>query len=88
MRRIKSTFGKSRLLAHSRIVTIQTGMITSIWAIVDCVVYLADVCPFLIHISCVLRLLEPTGTHLIFNVPLSKLYRLVPKSIDVFFFPF
>ncbi|KAH8830409.1 hypothetical protein DL96DRAFT_941061 [Flagelloscypha sp. PMI_526] len=38
--------------------TIQTGMITSIWAIVDCVVYLAD----------------PTGTHLIFNVPLSKLY--------------
>ncbi|KAL1746607.1 hypothetical protein HDZ31DRAFT_81091 [Schizophyllum fasciatum] len=38
--------------------TVQTGMITAVWAIVDLGVYLGD----------------PTGTHLIFNLPLSKLY--------------
>ncbi|KAI0043431.1 hypothetical protein FA95DRAFT_399951 [Auriscalpium vulgare] len=38
--------------------TVQTGMITSIWAIVDLAVYLSI----------------PTGVHLIFNFALSKLY--------------
>ncbi|KAI0036513.1 hypothetical protein K488DRAFT_40942 [Vararia minispora EC-137] len=38
--------------------TVQTGMITSLWAIVDLVVFLAI----------------PTGLHLIFNFPLGKLY--------------
>ncbi|KIY44895.1 hypothetical protein FISHEDRAFT_50392, partial [Fistulina hepatica ATCC 64428] len=38
--------------------TVQTGMLSSIWAIIDLAVYLGD----------------PTGTHLIFNFPLSKLY--------------
>ncbi|KAI4518049.1 hypothetical protein K525DRAFT_209492 [Schizophyllum commune Loenen D] len=38
--------------------TVQTGMITAVWAIIDLGVYLGD----------------PTGTHLIFNLPLSKLY--------------
>ncbi|KAI0032772.1 hypothetical protein K488DRAFT_49122, partial [Vararia minispora EC-137] len=38
--------------------TVQTGLITSIWAIVDLIVFLAI----------------PTGIHLIFNFPLSKLY--------------
>jgi hypothetical protein len=38
--------------------TVQTGMVTAIWAIVDLFVYLFD----------------PTGLHLIFNTPLSKLY--------------
>ncbi|KXN82340.1 hypothetical protein AN958_02670 [Leucoagaricus sp. SymC.cos] len=39
-------------------VTMQTGLLTSMLAIVDLIVYLAD----------------PTGTHLIFNFPLCKLY--------------
>ncbi|KZP05237.1 hypothetical protein FIBSPDRAFT_1054203 [Athelia psychrophila] len=38
--------------------TVQTGAITAIWATIDLIVYLTD----------------NTGTHLIFNVPLSKLY--------------
>ncbi|KAF8645264.1 hypothetical protein AX16_008088 [Volvariella volvacea WC 439] len=38
--------------------TVQTGLLTAIWAFVDLMVYLLD----------------PTGTHLIFNFPLSKLY--------------
>ncbi|KAI0322364.1 hypothetical protein OF83DRAFT_797809 [Amylostereum chailletii] len=38
--------------------TVQTGMLTSVWAIVDLCVYLSI----------------PTGIHLIFNLPLSKLY--------------
>ncbi|KZP33396.1 hypothetical protein FIBSPDRAFT_1035981 [Athelia psychrophila] len=38
--------------------TVQTGAITAIWAAIDLIVYLTD----------------NTGTHLIFNVPLSKLY--------------
>jgi len=38
--------------------TVQTGLITSIWAIVDLIVFLTI----------------PTGIHLIFNFPLSKLY--------------
>ncbi|KAL1720274.1 hypothetical protein EV715DRAFT_164864, partial [Schizophyllum commune] len=38
--------------------TVQTGMITAVWAIIDLGVYLGD----------------PSGTHLIFNLPLSKLY--------------
>jgi len=38
--------------------TVQTGLITSVWAIVDLAVYLSI----------------PTGIHLIFNFPLSKLY--------------
>lgn len=37
---------------------VQTGMVTAVWAIIDLGVYLGD----------------PTGTHLIFNLPLSKLY--------------
>ncbi|KII90546.1 hypothetical protein PLICRDRAFT_173946 [Plicaturopsis crispa FD-325 SS-3] len=39
-------------------VTVQTGLLTAIWAIVDLIVFLVN----------------PTGLHLIFNVPLSKLY--------------
>ncbi|KAK0190299.1 hypothetical protein F5146DRAFT_1193764 [Armillaria mellea] len=38
--------------------TVQTGLITSICAIIDLALFLSD----------------PTGTHLIFNFPLSKLY--------------
>ncbi|KAI0036516.1 hypothetical protein K488DRAFT_81960 [Vararia minispora EC-137] len=38
--------------------TVQTGLITSVWAIVDLIVFLAI----------------PTGIHLIFNFPLGKLY--------------
>ncbi|KZV73839.1 hypothetical protein PENSPDRAFT_574044 [Peniophora sp. CONT] len=38
--------------------TVQTGLITSLWAIIDLIVFLSI----------------PTGTHLIFNFPLSKLY--------------
>ncbi|GLB38356.1 hypothetical protein LshimejAT787_0502210 [Lyophyllum shimeji] len=38
--------------------TVQTGLITAVWAFVDLMVYL----------------LNPTGLHLIFNFPLSKLY--------------
>ncbi|KAK0456786.1 hypothetical protein EV421DRAFT_1895984 [Armillaria borealis] len=38
--------------------TVQTGLLTSICAIVDLIVYLVD----------------PTGLHLLFNFPLSKLY--------------
>ncbi|KAG5733766.1 hypothetical protein E4T56_gene8192 [Termitomyces sp. T112] len=38
--------------------TVQTGFITAIWAFVDLMVYL----------------LNPTGLHLLFNFPLSKLY--------------
>ncbi|RDB17869.1 hypothetical protein Hypma_000714 [Hypsizygus marmoreus] len=38
--------------------TVQTGLVTAIWALVDLTVYLLD----------------PTGMHLIFNFPLSKLY--------------
>ncbi|VDC00698.1 unnamed protein product [Peniophora sp. CBMAI 1063] len=38
--------------------TVQTGLITSVWAIVDLAVFLAI----------------PTGLHLIFNFPLAKLY--------------
>ncbi|KZV73836.1 hypothetical protein PENSPDRAFT_262260 [Peniophora sp. CONT] len=38
--------------------TVQTGLITSVWAIVDLAVFLAI----------------PTGVHLIFNFPLAKLY--------------
>ncbi|KAJ7573974.1 hypothetical protein C8J56DRAFT_980396 [Mycena floridula] len=38
--------------------TIQTGMLTAVWSIVDLCVYLGD----------------PTGMHLAFNLPLSKLY--------------
>ncbi|KAH9933208.1 uncharacterized protein BXZ73DRAFT_101170 [Epithele typhae] len=38
--------------------TVQTGLITALWATVDLIVYLAS----------------PTGLHLIFNIPLAKLY--------------
>ncbi|VDC00701.1 unnamed protein product [Peniophora sp. CBMAI 1063] len=38
--------------------TVQTGLITSLWAVVDLIVFLSI----------------PTGLHLIFNFPLSKLY--------------
>ncbi|KZP05245.1 hypothetical protein FIBSPDRAFT_877751 [Athelia psychrophila] len=38
--------------------TVQTGAITAVWAAIDLIVFLVD----------------NTGTHLIFNVPLSKLY--------------
>lgn len=38
--------------------TVQTGLLTAVWALVDLLVYLLD----------------NTGTHLIFNFPLSKLY--------------
>ncbi|KAI0322366.1 hypothetical protein OF83DRAFT_797779 [Amylostereum chailletii] len=38
--------------------TVQTGMITAVWAIVDLGIFLGN----------------PTGLHLIFNFPLSKLY--------------
>jgi len=40
------------------IMTVQTGMITSLCAIVDLILFLCD----------------PTGLHLLFNMPLSKLY--------------
>uniref|UniRef100_A0A0W0GBW8 DUF6534 domain-containing protein n=1 Tax=Moniliophthora roreri TaxID=221103 RepID=A0A0W0GBW8_MONRR len=40
--------------------TIQTGLLTAIWAMVDLLVYLLD----------------PTGTHLIFNCVLPKLYTI------------
>ncbi|KAH9933211.1 uncharacterized protein BXZ73DRAFT_101173 [Epithele typhae] len=39
-------------------ITVQTGLITAVWAIVDLVVYLVN----------------PTGLHLMFNLPLAKLY--------------
>lgn len=39
-------------------VTVQTGLLTAIWAVVDLTVYLT----------------VATGVHLIFNFPLSKLY--------------
>ncbi|KAK7471924.1 hypothetical protein VKT23_000026 [Stygiomarasmius scandens] len=38
--------------------TIQTGLLTSVWAVIDMLVFL----------------LNPTGLHLIFNCPLAKLY--------------
>ncbi|KAF5363958.1 hypothetical protein D9756_001040 [Leucocoprinus leucothites] len=41
-------------------ITVQTGLLTSIVAIVNMVVFIVD----------------PTGTHLIFNTPLSKLYSI------------
>ncbi|EEB99312.1 hypothetical protein MPER_01030, partial [Moniliophthora perniciosa FA553] len=40
--------------------TVQTGLLTAIWAMVDLLVYLLD----------------PTGTHLIFNCVLPKLYTI------------
>ncbi|KAK0432888.1 hypothetical protein EV421DRAFT_1742001 [Armillaria borealis] len=59
LRRHKTGFQTSDELVD-RIIrsTVQTGLITSICAIVDLMVYLLD----------------PTGLHLLFNFPLSKLY--------------
>ncbi|KIK50779.1 hypothetical protein GYMLUDRAFT_252678 [Collybiopsis luxurians FD-317 M1] len=44
--------------------TVQTGLITTVCAIVDAIMYLVD----------------PTGTHLIFNLPLAKLYSVTLLS--------
>ncbi|KAF7985556.1 hypothetical protein HWV62_3815 [Athelia sp. TMB] len=55
----KTSFSKTNDMVNRIIrLTVQTGAITAIWATVDLIVYLVD----------------NTGTHLIFNVPLSKLY--------------
>ena len=62
---------------HSSIptVTVQTGLITSVWAIVDLIVFLSIVRARLYPgRPSLILLLQPTGIHLIFNFPLSKLY--------------
>jgi len=55
----KSSFSHTNDVVNRIIrLTVQTGAITAVWATIDLIVYLVDT----------------TGTHLIFNVPLSKLY--------------
>lgn len=59
LRKHKTGFKSSDLMVDRIIrVTVQTGLLTSMLAIVDLIVYLAD----------------PTGTHLMLNFPLCKLY--------------
>lgn len=59
LRKHKTGFKNSDMIVDRIIrVTVQTGLITSIVAILDLIFFLAD----------------PTGTHLIFNFPLCKLY--------------
>ncbi|PBK84706.1 hypothetical protein ARMGADRAFT_1169928 [Armillaria gallica] len=56
-------------------ITVQTGLITSLCALVDLITYLSLVMLILLVIySTRPRALQPTGIHLIFNLPLSKLY--------------
>ncbi|KAJ3574716.1 hypothetical protein NP233_g1572 [Leucocoprinus birnbaumii] len=58
-RKHKTGFKQSDLMVDRIIrVTVQTGLVTAIIAVVDLIVYLTD----------------STGTHLIFNFPLCKLY--------------
>lgn len=67
-----------RLRYESYSVTVQTGMITAICAIIDLVLFLASVSSG--QTVCGSKDLltftptQPSGLHLIFNLPLSKLY--------------
>ncbi|KAI0337231.1 hypothetical protein BDW22DRAFT_1433528 [Trametopsis cervina] len=59
LRRHRTGFSKTDDMLNKIIrVTVSNGLITSIWATVDLIVFLAN----------------PTGLHLLFNIPLSKLY--------------
>ncbi|KII83895.1 hypothetical protein PLICRDRAFT_179929 [Plicaturopsis crispa FD-325 SS-3] len=59
LRRHKTGFSATDDIVNRIIrATVQTGLLTAIWASVDLVVFLVN----------------PTGLHLVFNVPLSKLY--------------
>jgi hypothetical protein len=59
LRKHKTGFKETDTLVNRLIImTVQTGMVTSLCAIVDLILYLCD----------------PTGLHLLFNMPLSKLY--------------
>ncbi|KAI0055577.1 hypothetical protein BV25DRAFT_1865755 [Artomyces pyxidatus] len=58
LRKHKRGFRSDELLDKIILLTVQTGAVTTVWAIVDLIVYLSI----------------PTGVHLIFNFPLSKLY--------------
>ena len=63
-------------------VTVQTGLITALCAIIDLVLFLVSVSPR-VHLPPASRVdrplppllsPQPTGLHLIFNLPLAKLY--------------
>ncbi|KII90547.1 hypothetical protein PLICRDRAFT_537061 [Plicaturopsis crispa FD-325 SS-3] len=59
LRRHKTRFAATDDIVNRIIrATVQTGLLTAVWATVDLIVFLVN----------------PTGLHLIFNVPLSKLY--------------
>ncbi|KAI0337224.1 hypothetical protein BDW22DRAFT_1364391 [Trametopsis cervina] len=59
LRRHKTGFSRTDSVLNKIIrVTVSNGLLTSVWAIIDLIVYLAT----------------PTGLHLVFNVPLAKLY--------------
>lgn len=61
----------------SSAVTIQTGLLTTACTIGHLIVFVASVCslpPFLPNYSHRPRNIQPSGLHLMFNLPLSKLY--------------
>lgn len=61
----------------THLVTVQTGMITAICAVIDLIAFLASVSLVLFRVEALLAyspMLQPSGLHLVFNLPLSKLY--------------
>ena len=69
------------LITYRRLgaVTVQTGLITALCAIINLILFLIFVRPIpssfnLSFLNTLLSSHQPTGLHLIFNLPLSKLY--------------